>query len=83
MTKVVAQRRGVFILSRVVTVNKVRYKGGFQSISNNTHTRTLLGHKTSFLRVENMCIFGPKIWTADAQNHIIAARINGNLGHAN
>jgi hypothetical protein len=30
-----------------------------------------------------MWIFGAKKWTADAQNHRIAAHINGNLGHSN
>jgi hypothetical protein len=50
---------------------KVGHKGGLQSISD-THTRTLLGHKTSFLWVENnMWIFGAKKWTADAQNRRI------------
>ncbi len=63
----------------------VKYDG-LQSISD-THTRTLLGHKTSFLWVENiMWIFGAKKLTADRcaelQNHSIA-RINGNLGHPN
>ncbi len=41
-----------------------------------------LGHKTSFLRAENMWIFDAKKWTDCSQNHRFAACINGNLGHA-
>ncbi len=71
------EQRVVFFLMVVM----VKYnKGGLQSISD-THRRTLLGHKMTFLRVENMWIFGAKKWTADAQNCRIAAHINGNLGH--
>jgi hypothetical protein len=40
-----------------VSYGKVQYEGGLWSFSN-THTQTHLGHKTSFLRVENMWIFG-------------------------
>jgi hypothetical protein len=69
MTKVVAQRRGVFFHKSGSTVEgsvfshgrygKVRYEGGLRSLSN-THTQTHLGHKMSFLQVENMWIFGAK-----------------------
>ncbi len=46
-----------------------------------TQTTHHLGHKTSFLRVENMWIIGAKKWTECAQKRRYAARINGNLGH--
>jgi hypothetical protein len=46
---------------------KVQYEGGLlvqPQTASDTQTQTHhLGHKTSFLRVENMWIFGTKKWT--------------------
>jgi hypothetical protein len=57
---------------------KVRYEEGLRSMYD-THKQTHLGHKTSFLRVDNMRIFGTKKWIDCLQNCRFAACMNGIL----
>ena len=60
--------------------DKEHTRGVLGSLSDAHKQTHHLGHKTSFLQVENMWIIGATIWTESecAQKRRYAARINGN-----